>query len=116
MVVEHKLGSVAWQEDAEPGFAAASAFPLLSGRARAAGTGALWHAGRVLGVGAWLWHIHLLTGAVPAPCTSLLVPCSLSRYQPSARLQLPGHSQQTVRLWGGTSKATWFLVAKTGIQ
>lgn len=33
MVVEHKLGSVAWQEDAEPGFAAASAFPLLSGRA-----------------------------------------------------------------------------------
>lgn len=32
-VVEHKLGSVAWQEDAEPGFAAAPGFPLLSGRA-----------------------------------------------------------------------------------
>lgn len=104
MVMEHKLGSVARQEDAEPGLAAASAFPLLSGRAGVAGTGAFWRAGTVLGAGAWLWHVHLLTGAGPALWSSLLVPCSLCRcLQPSAGLLVPGHSHQTLGPWNQQS-------------
>lgn len=85
MVVEHKLGSVAWQEDAEPGFAAASVFPLLSGVKLLAQE----YFGKVL---AKCWDLVHGSGTfisslgLSVPWTSLLVPCSLSRHQPSAGL------------------------------
>lgn len=50
VLVEHKLGSVAWPEDAEPGFAAAPGFPCsLAGPELLA-----QEPFGVLGAGAWL--------------------------------------------------------------
>lgn len=83
-VVKHKLGPVAWLRYVEKmlnrAFLLLEVSPQLSGRAQAAGTGALWRAGYMLGVGAWLRHIFPLNGAVHALWTALLVPCCRCRY------------------------------------